>query len=202
MPAKKTINKKATSKKAASSKLPSAAIKVRVTLLYTKPPIWREFLVSPAMKLSHFCGLLQAGMGWEGGHLDELVKGRERYAAPSPFGEDEFDEDTKQASKFKVSDVLSKKGSKCHYLYDFGDSWEHEITVIETGLTHAGKLPVCVAGARACPPEDCGGNPGYEDLCEAMKNKKHPERESLIEWLGEVYDPEAFDLAEVNQRLC
>ncbi len=202
MPAKKTTAKKAASKKAASSKLPSEAIKVRVELLYTNPPIWREVLVSPAMKLTHFCRLLQDVMGWVGGHLDQLIKGRERYTSPSPFEPDDPDDDAKPASKFKVSDVLTRKGSKCHYLYDFGDSWEHEITVIETGLTHAGKLPVCVAGARACPPEDCGGNLGYEDLCAAMTDKKHPERENLIEWLGEVYDPEAFDLDEVNQRLC
>ncbi len=87
-------------------------------------------------------------------------------------------------------------------MYDFGDAWEHEIILEEILPPEAGlKYPHCAAGARACPPEDCGSTPGYEDLVEAMRDPKHPERDRYLEWLGGLYDPEKFDLAMVNSDL-
>jgi hypothetical protein len=197
MPTRKSAANKT---KAISAKGP--ALKIRITLRYTTPPVWREFVVNPTMRLDLFCELLLRGMGWFGGHLQELVKGSESYRPAGHFGmDDEFDEGALNASKYKVADVLEKKGSKCHWIYDFGDSWEHEIQVVESGVEWTGKLPFCTGGARACPPEDCGGIPGYEDLCDAMKDKKHPERDSLIDWLGEEFDPEAFSVNTVNKRI-
>jgi hypothetical protein len=88
------------------------------------------------------------------------------------------------------------------YLYDFGDGWEHEI-ILESILPRPpGRMrPSCLDGARACPPEDCGSTPGYEEILEAMRDPKHPERERYLEWLGEPYDPEKFDLKQVNLDL-
>ncbi len=195
MPARKPAAKKS----AATS---GTLLKIRVTLRYTEPPVWREFVVNSETPLDSFCGLLLYGMGWAGGHMHEIVKGRVSYRPVSPFGmDDEFDDEVLDAGKYTVADVLEGKGAKCRWLYDFGDSWEHEIKVLETGLEWSGKVPCCTGGARACPPEDCGGIPGYEDLCEAMADKKHPEHASLIEWLGAKFDPGAFSLAETNKRI-
>ena len=197
MPARKSPTKKA----AAATGGP--VLKIRVTLLYTEPPVWREFVVNSEMPLDSFCEMLLYVMGWEGGHMHEIMKGRVRYRPASPFGmDDDFDDDVRDAGKHTVADVLDKKGAKCHWTYDFGDSWEHEIKVLKTGVEWSGRVPACTDGARACPPEDCGGNPGYENLCAAMADKKHPEHANLIEWLGAKFDPEAFSLKQVNDRLA
>ncbi len=199
MPARKSVAKKPSPKRVAGPPM-----RIRVTLLYTEPPVWRELLVDPAMNLSDFSDMLIPGMGWMGGHMHEIRKGRTSYRPANPFGmdDDDMDDELKDAGKFSVEAVLEKKGDKCHWTYDFGDSWEHQIKVMETNVEWSGAVPCCTGGARACPPEDCGGIPGYENLCVAMKDKKHPERAGLIDWLGGEFDPETFRPAGVNERLC
>ena len=61
-------------------------------------------------------------------------------------------------------------------------------------------MPCCTAGKRACPPEDCGGVWGYADFLDAIGDPEHPEHEEMLDWLGGEFDPEQFDLAEVNRR--
>jgi hypothetical protein len=88
------------------------------------------------------------------------------------------------------------------YEYDFGDGWEHEILVEKILQSEPGvRYPVCLAGKRACPPEDCGGVWGYESLLEALRDPEHPEHNDMLEWIGEDFDPEAFDLDSINQDL-
>jgi hypothetical protein len=88
------------------------------------------------------------------------------------------------------------------YEYDFGDGWEHEIVVEKVLPVEEGVLyPRCLAGKRACPPEDVGGIWGYEDFLATIKDPKHPERREMLEWAGGSFDPAAFDLASVNLGL-
>lgn len=93
-------------------------------------------------------------------------------------------------------------GARFQYEYDLGDGWKHDILVEEI-LTpeEARQFPRCVAGERACPPEDCGGVHGFLDLVAAMSDRRHPERQHYLEWLGREFEPAAFDLEEVNRRL-
>jgi len=101
-----------------------------------------------------------------------------------------------------LRDVLKRARSKFHYIYDFGDNWEHEIIVEKITPLDAGRhYPCCLAGERACPPEDCGGVWGYKDLLDITSTPDHPDYEELREWLGEHFDPEAFDLEAVNRSL-
>jgi len=88
------------------------------------------------------------------------------------------------------------------YLYDFGDGWEHRVT-IEKALPAdpAVKLPQCLDGANACPPEDVGGSPGYEDFLAAIRDPAHEERDAMLEWCGGAFDPTAFDVEAVNETL-
>ncbi|OFV93218.1 MAG: hypothetical protein A3H95_11230 [Acidobacteria bacterium RIFCSPLOWO2_02_FULL_64_15] len=84
------------------------------------------------------------------------------------------------------------------YVYDFGDDWEHALVYegeqpIESSVTY----PRCVAGARRCPPEDCGGVHGYMDFLAAIADPAHPENESSLTWVGGSYDPDSFDPAKV-----
>ena len=103
----------------------------------------------------------------------------------------------------KINQLIKSEKQKFTYVYDFGDSWEHTVTVekiIEKDQSK--KYPICLEGERACPPEDCGSVPGYYNLMKIRKNKKHPEYKGLIvEWLGEDYDPELFVVDWVNARL-
>jgi hypothetical protein len=88
------------------------------------------------------------------------------------------------------------------YEYDLGDCWKHEV-VVEEILTpdKASRLPRRIAGERASPPEDCGGVHGFQELINAMRDPAHPEREHYLDWLGRPFDPDAFDVAETNDRL-
>src|SRR5262249_5186188 len=89
------------------------------------------------------------------------------------------------------------------YEYDFGDGWQHKV-VLEKILTSAPgiKLPICVGGARACPPEDCGGVGGYQDFLDAIRDPFHPEHDAMLEWIGGDFDHNWFEQAEVNDELA
>ena len=88
------------------------------------------------------------------------------------------------------------------YDYDFGDDREHIVELVEIKEPQKGmKYPVCLDGERACPPEDCGGPWSYPEFLETLRGKNTKERRELLEWLGYEFDPEAFDIEEVNQLL-
>lgn len=93
-----------------------------------------------------------------------------------------------------VADYFSRPGVVAQYEYDFGDGWEHELTLEAILPRQRGKkYPLCLGGARACPPEDCGGVGGYEDLVTVIQTPTHEEHESTLRWLGGRFDPEKFD---------
>jgi Plasmid pRiA4b ORF-3-like protein len=173
---------------------------LKVTLDEIRPPIWRRLLVRSDLTLYRLHLILQAVMGWTDSHLHMFtIEGRD-YGEPDPefavFGDQLIDE-----RRTKLDWVAGREGMKFSYMYDFGDSWEHTIEVEEILPPQPSTRPVCLEGARACPPEDCGGVGGYEDLVEAMANPRRKRHKELVEWLGEVFHPEAFDLETVNQDL-
>ena len=168
---------------------------IKVTLRNIDPPIWRRIQVKSDIRLDKLHDLLQIVMGWNNEHLHGFRVGRKSYGIPAAFSDDTIDE-----RKARLDEV-AKNGGKLIYEYDFGDSWEHELE-IETVLEPEPGVhyPVCLAGARACPPEDCGGFPGYERLLDALRDPANEEYAEQLEWLGD-FDPEAFDLDKVNVHL-
>ena len=171
---------------------------LKVTLRGTKPPVWRRLLVPASMKLSKLHDVLQVAMGWTDSHMHMFRVGDLNYGVPSP---DDWDE-VLDERKATVGQALPRAKSKLVYEYDFGDSWEHEVLVekvldAEPGVAY----PVCVAGKRACPPEDCGGVWGYAEFLEAIRDPEHPEHDGMLEWVGGDFDPEDFDLDDVNAAL-
>jgi hypothetical protein len=171
---------------------------LRVTLLGSEPPIWRQLHVPATITLEALHHVIQISMGWGDDHLHEFTAGTKRYGpAASPGGVRVHDE-----RKALLYRVLTKPGQRMLYLYDFGDDWEHEVRV-EAILRpeQPQEFPVCTGGERACPPEDCGGIWGYDDLLEVLGNPEHEEYEERREWIGDDFDPEAFDLEAVNRRL-
>ncbi len=159
----------------------------------TKPPIWREVLVPSDANLFLLHCTIQGSMGWMNGHLHQFIINGNFYGLPHP----EFDDDMEDERKVKISDVLRKSKDKIMYEYDFGDGWLHSVTLIEILEADVKSVyPALLKGKGACPPEDCGGIFGFEDLKEVMKNPKNEEHEDMVEWLGYVFDPDEFELAE------
>jgi len=142
--------------------------------------------------------VIQIVMGWTDSHLHEFVVGKVSYGVPDP----EFPSGPRNEARVRINQLLDKEKQKLMYLYDFGDGWEHvvELEKIISG-DKASSKPRCITGKRACPPEDCGGIYGYYDFLEAIKDPGHPEHDNMIEWWGGDFEPEFFDIDEVNEIL-
>jgi hypothetical protein len=187
MPARKSPNK-------------TEIYQLKITLRGSKPPIWRRVQVRSDINLATLHRIIQEAMGWTDSHLHQFRVGETYYGVPD---QDDFGfSETEDEKTAKLNQLLSRPKAKFIYEYDFGDSWEHEV-LLEKILPPdpAVHYPVCIAGKRACPPEDCGGVWGYENFLEAIQNPDHPEHEEFVEWIGGSFDPEAFDIADVNRAL-
>jgi len=167
-----------------------------------EPPIWRTILVRGSATLHQLHMAIQRAMGWTNSHLYQFEIGDDRYTdlkTVEPFDEDDVSLDARTT---RLSSLGLVPGKGFTYLYDFGDHWLHDVTVDAIEAPEAGtSYPRCVAGARACPPEDCGGVPGYFELLEALSDPGHPEHKRLRVWVGNEFDTEAFELDAVNRRM-
>jgi len=177
---------------------------LKVTLRHIRPPIWRRLQVEGDVTLGQLHRFLQVAMGWWDSHLHLFRIGRAEYSQPYPE-EDPFrddDDKAKDENAVALGEVVRSERSRFVYVYDYGDHWEHEI-VVEKILPRDGEVayPICLAGRRACPPEDCGGPWGYGEMLQALADPSHPQHESYTEWVGGSFDPEEFDLEEVSRRL-
>jgi hypothetical protein len=185
--------------KPAAPKKPAAkgVLSLKITLRNVKPPIWRRIAVRGGMTLGDLHVAIQAVMGWENGHLHAFEVGGEQYGEPGGL------EDAGNENRLTLNGLVKSGVNRFRYTYDFGDDWEHDI-LIEKAPPPAGvtAFPACVAGMRACPPEDCGGPWGYADLLETLANPQHPDHEEQREWIGEDFDPETFSVAVADTALA
>lgn len=174
--------------------------KVKIELDDVQPSIWRTLLIQSDLFLHDFHKILQTTMGWENSHLHEFKKNGKRFgiADDSPAENRRFMDYT----SIRVVDLLKEEGDTLKYIYDFGDYWVHTITLEQVNPNNDDYYyPVCIDGERSCPPENCGGIPGYIDLVKIIGHIGHPERERIFDWLGDEFDPNFFDLEEVNDFL-
>ncbi|HLN26930.1 MAG TPA: plasmid pRiA4b ORF-3 family protein [Gemmataceae bacterium] len=182
------------------SKKVDSVFQIKVTLCGIDPLIWRR-LQTKDCTLEELHSLIQITMGWEFEHLYSFDIGGVEYTdAEAPSGDEAGD-----ASAVRLSDVLPVENRRPRfiYVYDFGDDWTHQLIVEERFPPHEGApYPICLAGQRACPPEDCGGPWGYGDMLEVIQDKDHDRYDEIREWLGEEFDPEAFDINKVNRELA
>ena len=171
---------------------------LKVSLIGTKPPIWRRLIVSSAMTLSEIHDVIQIAMGWTDSHLHQFIFGDVFYGEPDP----DWDDGTILENRVRIGSLLKRSKDWIVYEYDFGDSWEHRIE-LEKIVPFSPEIitPSCTGGRRGCPPEDVGGVWGYAQFLETYKDNKHPEHEEMLEWIGEYFDPDKFDIDEINEIL-
>lgn len=179
-----------------------ARFRIKVQLRgVTKPPVWRRMEVPAALSLDRLHGVIQAAMGWGDSHMHAFSDGQYEYGLPDPeLGHHDERE-------VYLSQLLGGAGDRIQYAYDFGDGWEHDIVLerilpADPGVTGA----LCTGGKGACPPEDCGGIWGYEQLKDTLADPAAEEHDTLLDWLGlksgADFDAGEFSVEEVNQRLA
>ncbi|MFN3984941.1 MAG: IS1096 element passenger TnpR family protein [Rhodocyclaceae bacterium] len=174
---------------------------IRVELCDIDPPIWRRLAVENTLSFAELHLILQEAMGWQDCHLYEFVVGNTRLGQPDEFVPGGFDDTNLPADAVELGQVLGRRKS-FDYLYDFGDGWQHRITIEERLPSTPMERPAeLLDGARACPPEDCGGVPGYYRLLDALANPRHAESRDTLEWLGR-WKPEAFKLPATRKRVA
>lgn len=175
-------------------------LRLKIQLKDSKPPIWRRVLVKDSITLGNLHEVIQISMGWTDSHLHSFIYQGEEYGVPDP--KFDFGDETKDENRYKVGRLLKLPKDKMIYLYDFGDDWEHLITLenIETDCKEP-FLPVCITGKKACPPEDCGGIYGYYGMLDELKDGDSEEIEDIKDWLGDDFDPDFFDVKEINETL-
>ena len=188
-------------KTAAESAGPSKIIGLKITLLGIDPPIWRRFSVPSEITLARLHDVIQIVMGWFDSHLHQFID-RQDTLYSSGFLLDD-DPEVIDGKDVPLRRIVEGPGSALLYQYDFGDGWEHRLEIQSIEDPEPGvSYPLCVEGNRACPPEDCGGTWGYEELLEILGDPTHEEYAERLEWVADNYDPERFDLDEVNERLA
>jgi hypothetical protein len=164
------------------------------------PAIWRRLLVRDDATLSQLHRVIQVAMGWQDCHLHEFEIAGQRYGMP---GED-APQQQRDARRIRLAALALPVGARFEYRYDLGDYWVHRL-VVEAPLADALPLTTglgrCLGGARAAPPEDCGGAGGYLEFLRAMANPRHPQHAEFREWIGGGWDPEGFDAAVVDRAL-
>ncbi|MEJ5376861.1 MAG: plasmid pRiA4b ORF-3 family protein [bacterium] len=150
----------------------------KITLEGIKPPVWRRIQVPETYTFWDLHMAIQDAMGWSNDHLHEFrmvnpcTGGTERIGIPDHGG---WGPPVAAGKRRNIASYFSEANPKAKYVYDFGDNWLHTVRLEKILDRQPGvKYPVCVGGRRACPPEDCGGVPGYEEL---LKTQRHPSHE-------------------------
>jgi Plasmid pRiA4b ORF-3-like protein len=171
---------------------------LKVTLARLHPSVWRRLPVPSSVSLEDLHDILQVAMGWTDSHFHQFEAKGLLYGKPTR----EFSLPMKDEARVRLDQVLLHEKDPMAYEYDFGDSWTHQIVLEKiVAPSPEAKAPRCIAGARACPPEDCGGVFGYAELLKVLRDPSHPEHEEMLEWIGEDYDPEFLDLDAINKYL-
>ena len=175
------------------------------TLLYVEPRVWRRAVVSGDFILSDLHYVIQTLFDWDDAHLWQFEFGKHLYS-PGDDEDGEDDEFTPVGGTHGNADetlllVALGRLKKFSYTYDFGDDWKVDIAVESGADATKVSIPVCLDGARAGPPDDIGGPPGYANFCEAMSDPKHPDHADMKDWIDGEWDAEAFDIKAINKDL-
>jgi hypothetical protein len=172
------------------------AVQLTITVRDIEPAIWRRLVVPTSLTLRELHAVIQTAMGWQDYHLHlfevaGVLYGDIEEVQGHPLGDEET---------FTIGQAAGVV-AEFRYEYDFGDSWDHDIRIEQVVSSVGTGTPHLIGGARACPPEDCGGSWGYEHLLEVLADPSDSEHEAMLQWADGPFDPEAFDLDETNANL-
>ena len=171
----------------------------KITLAYIEPLIWRRIQVPDRYTMFDLHVAIQSSMGWKDVHLHAFrfpTIGNRMVEVGIP---DEIRRECIPGWAVDMSTFFREPGSQATYEYDFGDGWMHEVLLEEiVPRVSKVKYPRCIGGERACPPEDCGGPSGYEELLRILTDASDPDHQDAILGLGRVFHPEAFDPSSVR----
>jgi hypothetical protein len=182
----------------ADVKLFAPVYQLKVSLNGIRPPIWRRVLVQSNATLARLHRIIQNAMGWQNEHLYSFTIDEDEYSE----GEYPYFSGFLDARGRRLFEIDLIPGSRLGYIYDFGDGWQHTVLLERANPADpAIRYPCCVAGARACPPEDCGGTGGYGDFLKAISDPKHEQHKEMLEWIGGPFNSDWFDLPLANLRL-
>lgn len=171
---------------------------LKATIVGTEPPVWRRLLVPETATLLRLHEVLQAAFGWRDYHLHEFEIDGVRYGTD----DGEASGPSQKSERRARLGAVTEEATTFEYVYDFGDNWQHSLVVEKiVAAVPSVTYPACIAGSRACPPEDCGGVWGYADFLTSISDPAHPEHDSMLDWVGGAYDPENFDPSDFAHRL-
>lgn len=186
----------------------AVGFRLRIELEHTSPPVWRSIDVPAGIHLDTVHTLLQAAMGWWDAHLHQFRQGNDggSPAFVTDFDTAEGDLGVNEA-EIRLGQVLADAGDEIGYLYDYGDHWEHTITVEEV-LFVPPATPTCLAEERSCPSEDIGGADTFQEVAEWVIDgcpeditDTRFDSELVRDWLPEGWHPETFSLAAATQAM-
>ena len=179
------------------------ALQFKILLKRIRPPIWRRIHVPSDYTFWDLHVAIQDAMGWDDYHPHEFVTKDLKTGSEIRIGipDDEamfWGVEILPEWEILAVDYFSQANPKAIYRYDFGDGWEHTITLEKkVPLERGADYPRCLGGRRACSPEDCGGPYGYESLLESITNPEDANHETRLEWVGAAFDAEHFDPEEI-----
>lgn len=177
------------------------AYQLKISLDGSKPPVWRRILIPDNFTFVDLHAVIQAVMGWENSHLFAFqYPGEYRSDIGIPMEEDWMGNEIQDARRIRLRDHLHTPKQKMHYEYDFGDGWRHTV-LVEKITDEKIVAPQFLKGKGACPPEDCGGLPGYYSLVASINDPKSPDHKDAREWLG-MKKGEQWDLTELDEEEC
>ncbi len=178
----------------------------KIELLGIEPLIWRRVEVPSTYSFWDFHVAIQDAMGWLDYHLHSfsLLPPRKRKPVLIGIPDDEYDDNMLPGWEVPLTQYFKQPGDEAVYDYDYGDGWQHRIVLEAIALQKEGiKYPNCSDGQRACPPEDCGGIPGYYHLIDILSDRAHEDYEAMVDWLSNhaknyhPYDPKYFEPGNV-----
>lgn len=179
---------------------------LKISLYEIEPKIWRRFVVPADITLDRLHDVVQIVMGWMDYHVHEFKIGKKKYTEDPERKEDGY-----EGRRFRLVDLIKRRGRIFEYIYDLGDRWIHNITLEEANYLNLNfELPlICIGGERACPPEDVGGVIGYYEFCEAVSDSKHPQHREHTDWYAQfdwynnnIFRSEEFNRHKVNSELA
>jgi hypothetical protein len=172
---------------------------LRIELQDIEPLIWRRVAVPTWMRLKTLHGVIQAVMGWLDCHLWQFEANRRKYSLRIP-GEHDWNQRITDAAKTKLSSLIADGVTSMTYVYDMGDDWRHRIIIEKVTPAAPGtRYPQFLGGERRCPPEDCGGVPGYYEFLGNIASKR--KRKAALDWYGGPYDPDDIDEQRIVAEL-